>query len=423
VPLKLTINGQQKALGSFTIAARSVQNDTMSFSGLKAGWQQGELTLQDNPVTFDNRFFFTFNVKQQLPVLLINGGIANPYLAAIFNTDKFFVANTVQDGNVDYAGLSKYPAIVVSDVKTVSPGLAQQLKVYVSKGGNLVFFPATDADMANNRSFLQPLNAAYPERLVTEPSKVTGINARSNLFKGVFEQMPEHPDLPAVKKYYQLGHAGNIVSESLMQLQGNEPFFSLYRSGRGSVYVSAVALNEDFSNLPRHALLLPMLFRITLLSSNDQPLFYTLGRDENIELPPIQVGEKQVLKLIHGGSSIIPDARQQEGGTVLYISDQLKETGNYHLKMQDSTLAQLAFNDNRKESDLSYLTPTDLKNIFPQGEMINGAKPSLKSEISGLNLGTQLWKLCIILALIFLAAEIVLIRYFKTDRQAANAPV
>ncbi|PTQ93628.1 putative membrane protein (TIGR02226 family) [Mucilaginibacter yixingensis] len=423
VPLKLTINGQQKALGSFTIPARSVQNDTMSFSGLKAGWQQGELTLQDNPVTFDNRFFFTFNVKQQLPVLLINGGVSNPYLAAIFNTDKFFVASTVQDGNVDYAGLSKYPAIVVSDVKTISPGLAQQLKVYVNKGGNLVFFPAADADMANNRSFLQALNAAYPERLVTEPTRVTDINVKSNLFKGVFEQMPEHPDLPVIKKYYQLSHAGNTVTEGLMQLQGNQPFFSLYRSGRGSVYLSAVALTEDFSNLPRHALLLPMLFRIALLSSNDQPLFYTLGRDENIELPPIQVGEKQVLKLIHNGTSIIPDARQQEGSTILYISDQLKETGNYQLKMQDSTLAQLAFNDNRKESDLSYLTPTDLKNIFPQGEMINGAKPSLKSEISGLNLGTQLWKLCIILALIFLAAEIVLIRYFKTDRQAANAPV
>lgn len=423
VPLKLTVNNEQKALGSFTIAARSVQNDTLSFSGLKAGWQQGELTLQDNPITFDNRFFFTFNVKQQLPVLLINGGSSNPYLSAIFNTDKFFVANTVQDGNVDYAALSKYPAIVMSDVKTVSPGLAQQIKVYVSKGGNLVFFPSVDADLSNNRSFLQSLGAGYPEKLITEPAKVTNINIKSNLFKSVFEQMPEHPDLPVVKKYYQLNRAGNTVSENLMQLQGNQPFFALYRSGRASVYVSAVALNEDFSNLPRHALLLPMLFRIALLSSNDQPLFYTLGRDENIELPSIQLSEKQVLKLSHNSTSIIPDARQQEGGTVLYISDQLKETGNYQLKMQDSTLAQLAFNDNRMESDLSYLSADDLKNIYPRGETISGAKPSLKSEISGLNLGTQLWKLCIILALIFLAAEVVLIRYFKTDRQAANAPV
>ena len=74
IPLKLLINKEQKALGSFTINPRSVQNDTLSFSGLQSGWQRGEIQLQDNPVTFDNQFYFTFNVKQQMPVLLIDGG-------------------------------------------------------------------------------------------------------------------------------------------------------------------------------------------------------------------------------------------------------------------------------------------------------------------------------------------------------------
>ncbi len=41
------------------------------------------------------------------------------------------------DGNVDYAALSTYPLIAISDVKTVPPGLAQQLKTYVSKVSTL----------------------------------------------------------------------------------------------------------------------------------------------------------------------------------------------------------------------------------------------------------------------------------------------
>jgi hypothetical protein len=209
-----------------------------------------------------------------------------------------------------------------------------------------------------------------------------------------------------------------------MELPGKQAFWAGYNSGKGKVYVSAVALNDDFSNLQRHALLVPVMFRIALLSGHDQPLFYTIGEDESIEIPPVQSSEKQILKLVKGEQSVIPDVRQQEGSTLLYLSDQLQETGNYELKKQDSTLAVLAFNDNRKESDMSYLIADGLKQIFPKAaNILQPGQASIKGEVSDLNFGLQLWKLCIILALIFLAAEILLVRYYKPDKQQFSTPV
>jgi hypothetical protein len=423
IPLKLLINGAQKALGSFTINPGSVQNDTLAFSGLQSGWQRAEIQLQDNPVTFDNQFYFTFNVKQQMPVLLIDGDTANPFLKAVFDTDPFFAAKRVDDGNVDYAALGTYPLIVISDIKAISTGLSQQLKTYVSQGGTLMVFPSADADIANYRAFLQPMGVAYPEKLITETSRVSAINLQNPVFKNIFESYPQNPDLPTVKKYYQL-NSSNSRGENLMELPGKQSFWADYSRGKGKVYVSAVALNDDFSNLPRHALLVPVMFRIALLSGHDQPLFYTLGEDESIEMPPVQSSEKQLLKLVKGNLTIIPDVRQQEGSTLLYVSDQLQETGNYELKKQDSTLSVLAFNDNRKESDMSYLTGDNLKQIFPQaGNILQPGQASIKGEVSELNFGLQLWKLCIILALIFLAAEILLIRYYKPGKQQFSGQV
>ncbi|WP_183571995.1 BatA domain-containing protein [Mucilaginibacter sp. X5P1] len=417
IPLKVLINGEQKALGSYTIAPRSAQNDTLSFSGLQAGWQRGEITLQDNPVTFDNQFYFSFNVKQQMPVLLIDDGIANTYLKAVFASDPFFNAQRVPAGNVDYAGLNAYPLIVLSDIKSISTGLAQQLKSYVSKGGTLVVFPAVDADLSSYHSLLQPVNAAYPEKLITEATKVTAINLQNQVFKNIFDSFPQNPDLPVVKKYYQLS-ASSGRNENLMQLPGGQSFWMDNTSGKGKVYIAAVPLDEDFSNLQHHALFLPIMFRIALLSGHDQPLFYTLGHDETIEIAPIQTNEKQLLKLVKGQTSIIPDVRQQEGSTLLYTSDQVNEIGTYDLKKQDSTLAVLAFNDNRSESDLSYYTHADLVKILPKtADILQSSKASLKGEISELNIGLQLWKLCIILALIFLAAEILLVRYYKPGKE------
>jgi hypothetical protein len=423
IPLKLSINGEQKALGGFTINARSIQTDTLTFSGLKPGWQRGEITLQDNPVTFDNQFYFSFNVKQQMPVLLIDGGTASPYLKAVFGADQFFNANRVPDGNVDYASLTTYPLIVISDAKAVSSGLSQQLKTYVNKGGTLAVFPAADADLANYKLFLQKMGAAYPEKLAVENIKVSALNLQNPVFKNIFEDLPTNPDLPIVKKYYQLSTSSGS-NENIMQLPGGQAFWVGYNNGKGKVYVSAVPLNEDFSNLPRHALFVPIMFRIALLSGHDQPLFYTLGHDETIETTPIQSSEKQLLKLVKGKQSIIPDVKQQEGSTLLYVSDQLQETGFYELKKQDSTVSVMAFNDNRGESDLSYYTPAELNKILPdKGDVIETNKGSVKDIVSQADFGVQLWKLCIILALIFLAAEILLTRYIPiaigTDKVVA----
>jgi len=421
IPLKLTVNGQQKALGSYTINARAVQYDTLSFSGLQAGWQRAEISLQDNPVTFDNQFYFTFEVKQQMPVLLVDGGTPNPYLKAVFAADPFFNARRVPDGNVDYASLGDYPVIILSDINTISTGLSQQLKTYVARGGTLLVFPAANADLANYQAFLRSLNAAYPQKLVTADAKVASINLQNPVFKTIFENFPQNPDLPAVKKYYQMSAAGG---ERLMSLPGGQTFWEEYRSGKGKVYVSAVALNEDFSNLPRHALFVPVMFRIALLSGHDQPLAYTLGGEGSIEVPPVQSSEKELLTLVKGSLRIIPETKQTGGGTLLYTADQLQQPGAYDLKKQDSTVAVLAFNDNRSESDLSYLNSAELAKLVPNAKpVLEAGQGSLKNALAETNFGLQLWKLCIILALIFLAAEILLIRYFRTDNQHVSQRV
>jgi len=277
-------------------------------------------------------------------------------------------------------------------------------------------FPAVDADINSYHVMLQAINAPYPEKLQAEAAKVSSINLQNPIFKNVFDSFPRNPDLPVVKKYYQLSKSSN--SENLMALPGDNSFWTANSNGKGKVYVSAVALSDDFSNLQRHALFLPLMFRIALLSGHDQPLFYTIGQNEAIEIPTVQTGEKQLLKLVKDSINIIPDVRQQEGSTLLYLSDQVQQSDTYNLQKQDSTIAVLAFNDNRSESDLSYLTHVDLAKILPKsGAILQAGTDSLKNEVTDINIGLQLWKLCIILALIFLATEILLVRYYKPNKQ------
>jgi hypothetical protein len=420
IPLKLLVNGIQKALSSATVKANAVLNDTLTFSGLQPGWQQAEVQLQDNPVTFDNGFYFTFNVQQHLPVQIINGASPDVYLTAAFNTDAFFKAAQVDAGSVNYSALGKYPVVIISNIKSVSAGLAQQLISFVKNGGSLVVFPAPEADLSSYRAMLQPLGAAWPQKLVTGNTKVSSINTNHAALKGIFEDIPQNPDLPAVKKYYSLsGQSGN--SNHVMDLPGQEPFFAGYNSGKGTVYVSAVPLSEEYSNLPRHALLLPLLFKIALLSSHDMPLYYTIGQEERMRIPAVALSEKQLLHLIKGRQSLIPDVRQVNGNTSIYVADEIRQAGIYQLKNKDSLIAAIAFNSNRSESDLHYLNNNELGKLLPENsKLIASGNGPLTAKLTEANKGLQLWKVSLILALIFIAAEILLIRNLKPDKHSRS---
>jgi hypothetical protein len=259
---------------------------------------------------------------------------------------------------------------------------------------------------------------------MAEKTKVSALNIQSKLFKNTFEQLPQNPDLPTVSKYYRLGNKGSGIAENLLELPGHQPFFVDYPSGKGKVYISAVSLSDDYSNLPHHALFVPLMFRMALLSGREQPLFYTIGEDESVETLPIQASDKQLVKLVKGQQTIIPDVRQQEGSTVLYFSDQIHEPGNYELKKQDTVVATLAFNNNRSESDLSYLDDDALKAQLTgtHNAVLQAGPQSLKDTVAKANMGLELWKLCIILSLIFLAAEILLIRFYQPDKPDVTVP-
>ena len=418
VPIKLTVNKQQKAVGNIRILPRATASDTLSFSGLNAGWQEGELEITDYPIVFDDRFFFSFKVYDALPLMIINGSAESDYLNALYKADPFFKANNVPVGNINYSELGNYPLIILNEIKEYSSGLIQQLKLYVQQGGSLIIFPSLDTDLTTYRNLLQVLGTDVPNQVITEKTKVVSINLQHPVFKGVFERSPQKLDLPVVGKYVSYTTGSSTNRQSLLELPGRKVFFSQYAFGKGKVYLSAVPLNPEASNFARHSLFVPILFQASVLSFQTQRIFYTLGDNQTVELPRINLNANQSLKLVKKNFEVIPDARQTNNATRLYLADQVKETGNYNLLKGDSLLAKLAFNDNRKESDLSYMNEKELKSIFPDNKvktLKTGSAP-ITSDIKTSNQGVQLWKLCIILALLSLAAEVLLIRFYKRAR-------
>jgi hypothetical protein len=415
VPIKVNINRQQKAIGSLSIRPRASSVDTLSFSGLKAGWQEGEIQITDFPVVFDDRFYFSFRVQQYIPLLIINGGSENEYLNSVYKSDAFFKVTNVSSGNINYSGLTTYPLIILNELGQISDGLIQQLRNYTGKGGSLLIFPELQSKQEDLTKLLQALGTDIPSGIVEAETRVTTIDLQHPIFKGVFEHIPQKLDLPTAKRYLRYGNRSNTTRQNILGFPGITAFFSGYRMGKGKIYLSAVPLSDETSNFARHSVFVPIMYQTALLSLHDQSLFHKLNRDQVIELPKLTLGANQNLKLRKDEFEVIPDLRQEENVSQLYVADQLRETGNYQLLKADSLHAVLSFNDPGPESDLSYASDRAIAGKFPDRkiELFEPSAGSMQGDVKSLNQGTPLWKLCIVLSLLFLAVEIVLIRFYK----------
>jgi hypothetical protein len=83
---------------------------------------------------------------------------------------------------------------------------------------------------------------------------------------------------------------------------------------------------------------------------------------------------------------------------------------------QDTTLSKFAFNYDRRESDLAYLSDTQLTKRAPSNMSIveTNAAADLTEIVSDRSRGVILWKWCVVLALLALAAEVLILRFWKT---------
>ena len=415
IPVKLQINKVQKAIAGMTIKPRSIETDTLNFSGLNSGWQQAELEITDFPVVFDDKFYFSFNVQPSLSLLIINGAKQSDYLNSVYRSDPFFKVVNVAAGNINYSGLSEYPLIILNEVASISDGLSQQLNSYIRRGGSLIVFPDLENDQSDLKKFLASAGADIPEQVLNTENKVTAINLAHPVFQGVFDNVPKQIDLPVAKKYLRYSRQNTNNRQNLLEMQGKISFFSEYRIGSGRIYLSAVPLNSETSNFARHSVFVPIMYQTALLSLRNQNLFFKLNGNQQIELPKISLNSNQTLKLKNDKFEVIPDLRQNENFSQLYIADQIKKAGNYQVFKNDSLLAVLSFNEYGSESDMSYSSDAQIYQLFPKQkiEILNTAPGSILNAVKSIKQGTSLWKVCLILALFFFAAEILLLRFYK----------
>lgn len=415
ISITLSINGQTKALEVASLSANSTLDDTLSFSVNNSGWHHAELSITDYPINFDDKYYFTFHVPDHISILVIGQETSDPYFAALQSQD-FLTIEHSPVGLINYGELKNHRLIILNQPHQLSSGLQDALANFVYEGGNLLVFPGSESNLQDYNNLLLELGAGTYSGLVNKKQSVTFIDIEQGLFRDVFDEIPRNILLPVVEKFFSIESKTRSAEEVIIRMLDGHSLLSQFKSGQGSVYLCAVPPDLTYSDLPKHTLFVVMVVQIAIKGKHTGRMANTIGIDQYIELEKVATGPDQVYKLRQNNLEYVV---QPTGNKILLGSNQsagidIRDAGIFELYTGDSIYTSWhAFNFDRRESDISTYSAATLEDLFPGNNIsvLNTGDGSLSGLIGEINEGVPLWKLCIIFALIFLATEVLLLRF------------
>ncbi len=420
VPVKLMINGKQRAVASIDIKEKEDQTIKLSYNITENGIQNGIVEITDYPIVYDDKYYFSYNVAVNIPMLIINGNEESQYLSKLYKLDSVFSVSNFNEKNIDFSAFNNKDFIILNGLKTISSGLSQELKRFIDNGGSLAIFPASNIDFESYKLLSNTLNIDIYEQKDSTDTKVEELNLQNPIFRDVFEKMPENIDLPSVFSFYTFNKNQLSRKDFLLKMLNGKDFLTSTISGKGVVYQSSVPLETNWSNFPRHAIFVPTLFNMAMQSQQSNKLSYIIGNDEPIRIKNISFNKEEtfLLKGEQKGFEIIPQHKNIDNQIDIAFHNQIKQAGNYHLYKGNQQITDISFNYDRNESRLEFYTSDEIQkiikdNLLSNYKLIETKNKNLGELIKEINQGVKLWKLFIILALGFLLAEAIIIRFWR----------
>lgn len=430
-PMKVFVGNQQAAAFQLTIPARQTAAALVKVRLTGTNVQRCRVVVEDAPVDFDNTYFFT--LRPATPIRIVEIG-ADALMDQLYRNEPLFFYQQARAQAVNYQRLAEANLILVRGVKAVLPELRDGLRQATERGATVVIIPAADAQRDSYAAMFrelgiggmqwieQPAGVKPPQRDIAEPSR------QNPFFQDVFAGQNRAAVMPKAAPVLNWSRSGTEV----LRLRDGESFLAGFGSGMGMVYVFASPLSAEYTDFARHALFVPVLYRLAMQSyqQEQQPAYRLNERTIGIRLPATlkaagTTGET-VFKLTADSLTYIPAQRVQSGRLLLDIPEAMQRPGFYTLTKDGQPIQQLAFNFDKRESDLASYSAAELKQLIgPNRPNIRvyetGAGKTVAAQYKAARVGVPLWRYCLMAALTCLLAEALLLRLGSRPKAAAVA--
>lgn len=406
MPCRLFVNETQVANASVSIAARSTEVLKLTVNFPLKDTNLCRFTIEDYSVSFDNDYYFALNLSRAVQVIELVDGGQDKRIPQVFGNKNLFGFTRFDVGNLDYNLLAQADLLVLNQLDRLSPALIDAIRQVRDKGVDVMLIPPVDADIAVYQSLAGLSLSLSP---VTEQLGMKNIDEGNPFFDRIFEEGASFT-MPAARP--ELSWKGG---KTMLQFVTNDPVLSVFE-GNSDLYLWAMPLSEEVTNMVSHALFVPVMYRIAARSKGYvENLSYSID-EKTLVLEADSLTANQVYSLLRDEQEIVPDQRIVNNRLYLSMPADILKPGFYMLQAKGKALKTLAFNISKEESLLDPASTEEITAVFDQADRVTLLEAD--TNVEGVDIAAMeakvasntLWKYALMLALLSLLLEIALIR-------------
>ncbi len=405
--LQVYVDDTQSATTSVSIPAQGTARVNFDLPVPTSGLAACRLVFEDFPVTFDNEFYFVVQPGKKLSILEIKNDPRPTPVERVYGNRELFTIESFMQSNLDYGVLDRVDFVIINGINELDRSMTLALQNYFDRGGEVLLIPGPNPRI---ESYQPLISGRWLERADTAYRASLALPDLENpFFESVFESEAKDFNMPVAGRSVYWG----ADRTALLKYRDGSPFLS--KSGR--VWHIPVPLNDAWTNFHRHAVFVPVMYRLAASGSDLGGALYHSLDHPVIVLQPDSLMPNPRFKLIREGEELIPDQRVIGREVVIEVPRFTTGNGFYTVLQNEVEEAILAFNIPKRESILETYELQALEAVFKEMNQVkilaSGSGDEFVKSLESRYVGQPLWKIALVLALLFLLVEVLLIRFLK----------
>lgn len=419
LPVNFSLDENIVAYTTCDIEANSHSDVNMQFVIDEEGDRKAKVAINDSPISFDDEYNLVLKVRPSINVIEIMPSAVSRQPSAnsldlLFNGDALVNYHSMNPYNIDYDIINKSQMIVVDEDATLNETMQQMLLDFTNNGGTLLIFNDENTD-----NYLIYNNIGIRRNDFDEnKTRVEYVAQRNSFFDDVFVKFPDNAELPAINKHVRFETSKNV--QNIIALQNGDPLLMMTNNGKGKIFVMSTSLSEEYSDVANHALFVPLMYKMALIGGNVSELSYTLGVDKMLNINDVSLSsdDRVCLRTDNGLYEMFPLIENRGGRNYFNFFEDLPSSGFYDIYKNNDYVKTVAWNDNRKESMMSFYDKEELNKLLRDNglnvlAMIDDDEMNSDDMMAVIVKDTAVWKIFVIVALIALLVEILILRFWK----------
>ncbi|MGO4771983.1 BatA domain-containing protein [Flavobacterium sp. W22_SRS_FK3] len=399
-PISMALYNQKKLIAK-TIINFDSKKKKINFTIPKEAFH-GYVTIEDNGLTYDNKLFFSITKAKKTNVISIGEPDKSNFLSRIYTSAEFNY-NNYSLSSLDYNSLEKQNTIILNELTEVPQALQTTLKAFVHKGGNLVVIPSEKSSVSNLNSFLGNFGKIQFKNLENKSKLITKINFDHPLFSGVFENKIANFQYPKTNSSFELSSPYPAV----LSYEDQSVFVTMIQDPIAGITIFSGPINTSNSNFQQSPLIVPLFYKMGQNNQKTGVNALTIGNNQPYFVD-VLLSKDAILEVKGNDDSFIPIQQILNNKVKLTFNDFPETAGNYSIFDKKEPVENLSFNYKRSESNLNPVN-TNVISDFKTADTISTIFNTLQTERTD----NQIWKWFVIFALLFLALEMVIIKFVK----------